>query len=235
MVNQIREYTPSGTLVESLNLSGLTNIHGLTVLNNEVYVASFGGTIGKVNLTTGAVENQFTIPRSLEGLGDNGTNLLAYEWLTGDPSANVGTIVQLTTSGTTVSTVSAVHYGGVGIDGTSDGRSFIPRSFFDGNIREYNSAGTLLSTIVTGVGTGTHHALGYQSSNSTLWVSQPTAPFGGGNIRQYSMSGTELSQFNFGSGFIMGLDFVNEIPEPASVALLSVASVLLASRRRLKA
>lgn len=230
---QLREYSYSGTFMGSLGITGLPGAYptGVAVLGSHVFVSSNSGYIGEVNLNTGAVFNLFLGPAS-EALGDNGTNLLTYNYST-------GVVREFSTTGTLLNTITLA--GGAGMSGLdADGNRIFVTGWGNGNIREYNSTGALVNTVTTGLPTGFVSGLGYDSSDGSFWVS---SGYGDDRIRQYSATGTLLANFSAGSPEINGLDVVPAsavVPEPAGIVVWSAlagtsAAVVVARSQRRRA
>jgi len=228
----LREYSFTGTLMDTLELQlGGTLASGLAVIGNRVFVSTDGGQIGEVNLTTGALQNVFSVAaasgQTVE-LGDDGTNLLAY-------TIN-GIVSKYTSGGTLLGTISldaGSNRGtnGQGIDG-SPTRIFLERI---DNINVFDSAGTFITTIVTDPQAAGASSLGYNQGDDTLWLATSQDQ----KVRQYSMAGVLLSSFDdILPGTFVGLDVVaggtsGAASEPGTLLLLGLgAFALVASGRR---
>lgn len=220
----LREYnSTTGAVTETLSTTGLGTVTGLTVLGGQVFVINSGGNVYDVNLTTGTGTPLFNAGTGTEGLGDNGVNLLSYNYSSGE-------VREYTASGSPVQTITVANQG-AGIDGAG-GRTFVSELDTGSAIREYNQSGTLVNTITTGLPTGSITGLGYDPFGDTYWVATGS---GDDRIREFSPSGAVLTNFPAASVDVAGLDFV-PVPEPGSC--LAVAAAVLglgaAARRRLR-
>jgi hypothetical protein len=220
----IREYTKAGALSESLAITGgFGTLTGLTVLGDQVYVSNSGGNVGRVDLTTGAVTSVFIATNGNEGLGDNGANLLAYNYSTGQ-------VQEFTATGSPVQSINVANTG-AGIDGWGS-RIFVSELDGGSAIREFNQSGALVATITTGLPTGSITGLGYDPTADAYWVATGA---GDDRIRAFSPAGTELVGFPALTADVVGLDFV-PVPEPTTVLAVAAAALGLgaAARRRLR-
>jgi hypothetical protein len=203
---QLREYSFSGSLMDTLTISGLPSTPiGVAILGNRVFVGDVVGNVGEVNLVSGSVFNLFNGGGN-EAIGDNGANLLTYNYGT-------GVTREYSTGGVLLNTIPlAAGNGGTGLDAFGS-RIFVGLYNGSGDIREYNTSGTLVNTVTTGLPANSVSGLGYDNNNGTFWLS---SGFGDDRIRQFSSTGTLLATFSSGSDWINGLDVVSAVPEPST-------------------
>mgnify|MGYP000916828604 CR=1 FL=1 len=216
------EYDFAGNIVETLNVTGMADTGvGVAVIGTDVFVSDVRGNVSQVNLTTGAIFNSFT-SFSSEGLGDDGTNLLALNYTT-------GFVERFTTGGSLLQTV-PVAAGGTGIDGDATGMWV--GMYSNGTIVRYDNAGNVVTTVATGLSSSAVSALGWDATGGVLWVA---TGFGDDRIRSYDVNGNLLANFSANNPWINGLDVVTDaVPEPATMTVLAVGGLLAARRRRRK-
>lgn len=217
----IVEYDFNGNVQETLTVTGMQDTGiGLAVIGNDVFVGDVSGFVYQVNLTTGAVFNSFQSTAN-EGLGDDGTNLLALNYTTGN-------VERFTTAGGSLGSV-PVATGGTGIDGDATG-FWVGMYGGSGDALRYDNSGNLLTTVTTGLSSSAVSALGWDAGNGALWLA---TGFGDDQIRAFDVNGNLLANFASGEDWINGLDVVaNPIPEPTTMALLGIGGLLVARKRR---
>jgi len=216
------QYSQStGAILDSLVLNTTAvptfgTLGGLTFIGGHVYIAGSNGDIAEVNLSSGALIGPgISTGLAAEGLGNIGDDLLI--------GAGNGVVRRYTTSGSLVSSISLGASGLRGID--SDGTQIFA-AWNTGQIRKFDLSGNLLSSTATDISGSGMSGLGYDAVTGHLWIS---TGFGADDIREYTQAGgSPVSSFAAGYPFINGLDVV---PEPTTLLLLTLSTIMLHTRR----
>jgi hypothetical protein len=215
---ELVEYDFAGTITETLTLNGLPNTGvGVGVIGNRVFVSDVAGNVGEVDLVTGNVFGLFA-SASNEGLGDNGTDLLAIDYASGVAS-------RYTPAGAPLGAHNTV--GGItGVDATAS--AIYVASYNDGNVYTYDFAGNQMASFVSGHGSGALSGLGYDDVSGWTWVA---TGFGNDHMTAYDSQGNVMADWRNNRDWINGLDVV-AVPEPATLFSLGGCGLLLLFARR---
>jgi hypothetical protein len=222
--SNLQAYSNGGSLLGTGQVSGANQIvHGLAVLNGNLFLGDGAGDIDHVDLSSGTVTSFFATGSAVGGLGTLNGNLLTFNPFSPSGAAfNVystsGTLLQSIALGT----IPSFTLGPV----ASDGTSIYLADEFSGLIYKYSMAGALLGSFDTQTGTGFNaglNGLAYSAANNSLWISDDKT----NQLIDLSTSGTHLSAFSTGSfdPSNLAVDFTSA-PEPRYTIVLFIALAL---------
>lgn len=217
-------YTKAGVMLGTGQINGTDDLaEAMTVLNGDLFVSDGSGRVNLINLSSGAVVSSFgTNMVGLDGLGTLDANLIAVSFAS--TAVNVyspsGALQQ---SIVLASLPNSFDWAGL----ASDGTTLYIGDFSSGRIYEYNSAGTQVGFINTGLA----NAIGnfsYDASNNSIWATSTN------EVTDFSLTGTVLREFSTGSFPSDAIAVVpnSAVPEPGNGALVSLALAFVLAARR---
>jgi len=232
--------TATGAATEVVLLNDVLSFTGLEFLGEDLYVSdigSFGGSFGRIDLNTGAV----TVLSNQAG-SDNWWGLAANEALgILYTIADGDTLAAVDTTGASVS-VGATGFSNLGAGLAFDaGTSTLYALGFDGGLYTVDTS-TGAATLVGATGLSfpnVHQGLAINPETGVLYMNDADGLDSLYTIDKQTGLATLVGPNGPVAGFgIDGLAFLNstsEVPEPATFALVGLALVAVALRKRLAA
>lgn len=241
---QLRSYTFTGTLQQTLQITGLSGVlaggspEGVAVIGNRLFIglvspiALFTPKIVEVDPNTGAVLTVLnTVAPQITALGDDGVNLLVLD------SVNVFNVYTYATNGALVSTVALQRpfSGNIQADGI-DGDGVSIFTAYDSTNRPILTntvGGAAVSYFDTNLPSNVFPGgLAYDRTDGTLWIADQSSV---SEYRHYTQQGTLLSSFQADGAPITGLEVIHGfVPEPSTLTLLSLGTFGLLGKSRLR-